>query len=220
VAPANAGALNNKQAPASTHNQATNPPNGSERPPRRACVATSAAAEGLAASPWPEEREREREMRQHQAGASSNSAPLADRHTRHVSPSRNHANHAPSQNEIRSLSQPSTLQAQKGRPQNGRPNQDPMCQTPSVPIKHRPAQKTRCSKAHSWTCCQPLGGRVSAEGGRLPASVRRAEPREALQERAWREGLGAEHAGAAPGALVEQLERDDGVDRGLPDDRL
>src|SRR4051794_5970304 len=41
-----------------------------------------------------------------------------------------------------------------------------------------------------------------------------------LEERDRVEGLGAEHPGAGPGAAGEQLEGDDGVDRGLPDHAL
>src|SRR4051795_3752524 len=57
--------------------------------------------------------------------------------------------------------------------------------------------------------------------GAAPQSVVSLTPRgpvlrQQVEERYGVEGLGAEHASTRPGALGEQLEGDDRVDRGLP----
>ncbi len=56
----------------------------------------------------------------------------------------------------------------------------------------------------------------------LPLHGRAASPArlQAREERPRRECLGTKHPSALPGALIEQLERDHGVDRGLPHDGL
>src|SRR5262249_45025431 len=59
-----------------------------------------------------------------------------------------------------------------------------------------------------------------AESGDLDLPVRRAVLAEQLEKGLRREGLGAEHPGALPDAATEQLARDGGVDRSLPDDGL
>ena len=51
-------------------------------------------------------------------------------------------------------------------------------------------------------------------------AVRPAVVGQLVEERLGREGFRAEHAGAAPGAVGDQLERDDRVQRGLEHDRL
>ena len=66
-----------------------------------------------------------------------------------------------------------------------------------------------------------LGAVPRHDAGRvLPLAPRTAVRGQQVEERHGVEGLGAEHAGARPGAGGEQLEGDDRVDRGLPDHAL
>src|SRR5919201_5501359 len=63
----------------------------------------------------------------------------------------------------------------------------------------------------------PLRGRA---GRALLHPPRRPVVAEERQVGPGGERLGAEYAGARPGAAGQQLEGDDGIDRGLPHDRL
>ena len=84
-------------------------------------------------------------------------------------------------------------------------------------------REPRRRDAHGGARIDPCGGEPRERRSptrAAPSGRGRALLAEQLEERLGRERLGAEHAGALPDARVEQLERDDRVDRRLPDDRL
>src|SRR5215468_12329434 len=67
---------------------------------------------------------------------------------------------------------------------------------------------------------RPLHTGLLTRGHAFFASPRRAVVGEQVEERLRGQGLGPEHAGSRPRAGVDQLQRDHGVDRGLPEHGL
>src|SRR6266576_7214434 len=112
-------------------------------------------------------------------------------------------------------SRPSTSQI---RAPSARATTSGVVATPRATYRSR-AAATRWLSVGAASAVVP---RSSSDTGDAPfaQSVVPARLAHALQKRHGVERLRPAHTGPAPASVVQQLEREDGIDRGLPDDRL
>jgi hypothetical protein len=178
---------------------ARNPPDDRDAPRPR----TGRLRRNSGRNPRRQEREREREMRQRQAGASSIAPNPGDRRSRHVYPSRNHAE-STLPHRSRPSPSPNRLpcEALEVNRKNGQPRPDPMFHATikyqrqqQWAICNRPA--TGCQvppppRGGRWTHAHPHAHRV-ARRARTTSGVVRRPARGARCHQGARVALGSRH---------------------------